>query len=111
MGIGASTTLLMGELASDSRRGRINFIYGLQYSLRALTIYILGSFIGWEAQSFACACFSLSYLVLLLTFVPDTPRHLIKNEQYEKAMKTVEYIRDSKNVRTEYEQVSSYQLY
>jgi MFS family permease len=105
-GVGVSTSLV-GELAAPIRRGRLNFLFDLDFCLGVLFIYVVGTVWPWRVQAAACATVCLIFFALLLT-IPESPRCLLQQEKSTLAKKALMWSRDANEneVNDEYRGVS-----
>ncbi|GAB6025928.1 Facilitated trehalose transporter Tret1 [Chamberlinius hualienensis] len=82
----------ISEISPPKIRGILMSFHELGLNIGALLMYIIGTFIRWDWCSIICAMV-LTVMAFLLFFMPETPRWLIMQNEKEKAIKKLQWIR------------------
>lgn len=84
----------VGEMASAPVRGSLSLVLELMYSLGLLLSYIVGWVADYYTLAFVCA--SIPVLAgVLMTFVPESPYHLMMTGKPDEAAAALRRLRGS----------------
>ena len=109
VGLGVpSTSIYVAECSSPALRGKlsclpaflmafgvlIGYVFGKFFSVPFLTCisFIAGIFLPWHHLAYFC-CTPAILLIVAMMFLPDTPSHLARKGQAEKAAKALAWLR------------------
>ncbi|KAH8298405.1 hypothetical protein KR044_001946, partial [Drosophila immigrans] len=87
LGVGVATLafpLYMGEAMHPSIRGVLGMMPTLVGNFAILLCYIMGSYTNWSQLAFICSAFCVPFIVIL-AFVPESPRWYLARNKPEKA--------------------------
>ena len=93
VGISSLTTpTYISEISSARLRGGLGSINQLAVVTGILLAYVIGARVGWRWAAIM-AVGLVATLVLLMAFMPETPRWLLANNQRHRAIKELEWLR------------------
>ena len=84
--------MYIAEIASPRLRGGLGSINQLAVTLGVVLSYIVGSQLSWQMTSLF-ACGPVTLLILLMVFMPETPRWLLANNLRHKALRELTWLR------------------
>ncbi|XP_048508493.1 facilitated trehalose transporter Tret1-like [Athalia rosae] len=101
-----ATALYIGEIADDKIRGGLGAIIGQMSNLGILLAYCVGP---WVSRVALGGVGILIPVVFLLTFfwMPESPYYLLMNDRVEQATKSLQWLRGTKNVKSEVEKIKA----
>ncbi|SPP73539.1 facilitated trehalose transporter Tret1-like [Drosophila guanche] len=95
LAVGLATMVLpvyLGETLHPQVRGSLGLMPTLLGNGGLLLCYAFGSFLNWYLLAFAGAVFCIPFIILML-FVPETPRYLLSRGKTEQAQKSLAWLR------------------
>ncbi|XP_044733639.1 uncharacterized protein LOC123296242 [Chrysoperla carnea] len=92
--------MYISEIASPEIRGKLGTSYGLSMSAGILLSFILGAYLPIVTNAMICTIFPIIMLILSF-YLPETPYHFIIKQDFDRAEKTLKFLRKKSNVREE----------
>lgn len=86
--------MYIAEIAHPSYRGGLGSVNQLAVTLGALIAFIVGTSLSWKNTALF-AVGPVALLVILMLFMPETPRWLLANNQRFTALKELTWLRGS----------------
>lgn len=87
-------TLYVKEIASSDMREKLTSMFTLSFSIGSVFVIAMSAFVSYERLHWILLSLCLLYL-LLLCFIPESPVYHIKNNDFEKAKKCLEWLRQT----------------
>ncbi|XP_055918187.1 facilitated trehalose transporter Tret1 [Eupeodes corollae] len=81
------------EITEVRVRGTIGSFLVLSCNFGILIAFVLGNFLSYKAVPLILASLSVMFLISVI-FLPETPQHLMKSNNYEGAEKSLRYFRN-----------------
>jgi len=91
---GVISPTYLAEIAPAKQRGTIGTLNQLFITFGVFYVYFLGLFLHWQWITTAAAVPS-AILVILMVTLPESPRWLLSNDQYQEAFNALETVRDA----------------
>lgn len=89
--------IFLGELAEDRIRGFLGSSFQIQVTSGNLFVYVLGKYLNWQWLAFSCSLVVLIG-ILLMSFVPASPRFLLSKGNYFAAARSLAWLRGAKSI-------------
>ncbi|KAI5692385.1 hypothetical protein M8J76_009150 [Diaphorina citri] len=85
-------TLYVKEIASAEMRHKLANMFSMSFALGSVYIIAVSAFVSYDTLHWILLSINLLYL-LLICFIPESPVYHIKNNDFQKARKSLEWLR------------------
>jgi facilitated trehalose transporter len=100
----------LAETVQPEVRGTLGLLPTTIGNSGLLICFVAGMFLNWQHLAYLCAALSLPFLVLMF-FIPETPRWYIAHGKEEQAEKALQWLRGSEtDIRAELSAIKNTQL-
>ena len=86
-----SVSMYIAETVSPTYRGTVGCLPALLHAGGVLVSYIIGAFLPWHIVSYIC-CVPGLLLVISMTFLPESPIHLVRSGDISGAVKSLQWL-------------------
>lgn len=87
--------LFITEISQDKIRGSLGSFFIVSANMGALLIYVTGATLDYYTTPKMMLLFSIAFIVSL-SFLPETPIHLLRTDKIEKAEESLKFYRGIK---------------
>jgi MFS family permease len=84
--------LFIAEISESHMRGRFSSYSPLAYNLGMLYMFVIGTYLKFHWIPFVMMPFHAIYFCALI-FLPETPQHYIRKNDFEKAFQSLKFYR------------------
>ncbi|KAM8713620.1 hypothetical protein ACLKA7_013872 [Drosophila subpalustris] len=101
-----SLPVYIGEVIHPLIRGTLGVMLTLMCNFGVVICYVIGSYTTWSQLAFICAAFCLPFVIMMI-FVPESPRWHLTNGRRSEGMKALTWLRrKDADIKDELEEMS-----